>query len=1152
MAYIAPIHRPSSVRHALKLRLLTPDDECLVVAKASRLEIYNQTPEGLSLQHSKAIYGRVTVLNRIRPASSITDHLFVGTDRFTYFTLSWDPSTKQLKTEKSYVDLADKTARESQTGDRCLVDPSGRFMTLEMFEGIITTIPIQHKGKKKQEPADLGNLGEPIPSRIPELFVRSSVLLAPRSDSDKPRIALLYEDNHNKVRLKIRQLVYTPGSAGEAGSVEFEDAEGTNEVLELGASHVLLVPRGLLIIGETSMTYYDEASNETTTQPLDEATIFVAWTQIDEQRFVLADEYGRLYLLMLVLDGRQRAVADWKMEQIGQTSRASTLVYLDAGHIFLGSHQGDSQVIRIQEGGMEVVQTFSNIAPVLDFTIMDMASRAAEGQTNEFSSGQARIVTGSGAWNDGSLRSVRSGVGLEELGLLGGDMQHVTNMFSLKSHPSVEFFDTLVVTFINESRIFRFSSDGEVEEVSDYIGFSLLEQTLLASNLSNGQLLQVTTSTIRVTDPESGMVVSEWEPEHGASINSVAVEEYQVILSYGGGQLAVFDVSDTIRVQAQKDLTSKGQIACVTLSKLVPHVCLVGFWETSSISILHLDSLATIQDITLTQENVIPRSLLITRIFLSSAPVLFIAMADGTVITYSIDPSTYALSSKKSIILGTQQASFRTIPRNDELFSVFATCEHPSLIYGEEGRLVYSAVTAEKATCVCPFDAEAYPGAIAIATKDDVRIGLVDTERTTHVQTLGVGETVRRVAYSPSLKAFGLGTIKRILAEGQEIVASHFKLVDEIAFHELDTYELNPDELVESVIRCELNDGSNTNTVAERFIVGTAYLEDDAGDAVRGRILVFEVTQDRLLKKVTETSVKGACRCLGIVDGKIVAALMKTVVVFGFDYITPSRPQLTKRATYRTSTAPIDMAITGSTIAVVDLMKSLSIVQYRPGKAGDKGDVLEEVARHFQTVWGTAVAQVAEGTWVESDAEGNLIVLNREDTGVTEEDRRRLKVSSEMRLGEMVNRIRPIDVAVQPDAAVIPKAFLATVSPTLILRDASPADSPTHDRQLTEVLQVEGSIYLFALIPPTHQNTLMQLQSNLAELVQSPGHVPFNSYRAFRNHVRESEEPYRFVDGELVERFLDLDAGVQESLVEGLGVGAEEVRGLVEGLRRLR
>jgi DNA damage-binding protein 1 len=43
----------------------------------------------------------------------------------------------------------------------------------------------------------------------------------------------------------------------------------------------------------------------------------------------------------------------------------------------------------------------------------------------------------------------------------------------------------------------------------------------------------------------------------------------------------------------------------------------------------------------------------------------------------------------------------------------------------------------------------------------------------------------------------------------------------------------------------------------------------------------------------------------------------------------------------------------------------------------------------------------------------------------------------------------------------------------------------------------------------------------------------------------------RFVDGELIERFLDIDEEVQKKAVEGLGFDVEEVRGIVEGLRRM-
>lgn len=32
MAYVVPIHRASSVRHALKLNFLEPEEDCLVVA----------------------------------------------------------------------------------------------------------------------------------------------------------------------------------------------------------------------------------------------------------------------------------------------------------------------------------------------------------------------------------------------------------------------------------------------------------------------------------------------------------------------------------------------------------------------------------------------------------------------------------------------------------------------------------------------------------------------------------------------------------------------------------------------------------------------------------------------------------------------------------------------------------------------------------------------------------------------------------------------------------------------------------------------------------------------------------------------------------------------------------------------------------------
>lgn len=820
------------------------------------------------------------MLNKLRPANEPTEHLFVGTDRYFYFTMAWNAEEKQLKTVKTYQDVADKAARDVQTGDRSLLDPTGRYMTLELYEGIVTVVPLTEKGKRKGDP-EVSVLGEPVPSRIEEMFVRSSAFLHRKSpESEKPLLALLHEeDEDSKIRLRLRQLGFQSGGADEQAIAALDLVEGLKDDLDLGASHLIPVPGpcyGVLILGETSICYFNDYTKALVRKPLQESTIFVAWEQIDGQRFLLADDFGGLYLFMLLLDETNSAVEGWRLDRIGETSRASVLVYLDAGHVFIGSHEGDSQVVRITEGSTEVIQTFHNIAPILDFTIMDMGNRSGEGQSNEYSSGQARIVTGSGAFKDGSLRSVRSGVGLEDQGALG-EIGSISNIFALQSTSSSDRDDTLLVSLINESRVFSFDADGQVEEVEEFKGLCLTDSTLLASNVSGGRLLQVTNSVVKLTDLESGMVVSEWSAPAGQLITDVDSNDRFIILSIGGVRAVILSIADAIQVHAEKDFGADSQISCVAIPHSADNVCFVGFWQNCTVAVLTLDELESVETINLSDNgSSVPRSLLLTQIFVDQSPTLFIATADGNVVTFSMDPSTFALSGRKSTVLGTQQANFKALPRGNGLYNVFATCEHPSLIYGSEGRLVYSAVTAEKATCVCPFNAAAYPHSIAIAASGELHLAVVDEERRTHVQTLHVNETVRRIAYSPHLKAFGLGTIKRVLRDREEVVQGHFRLADEVVFKELHSFEMNEYEIVECAIRAELDDGNGE--LAERFIVGTSHLiEEEEQGSTRGRILVFEVTEDRQLKVVAELSTKGACRCLSMIDGKIVAGLIKTV-----------------------------------------------------------------------------------------------------------------------------------------------------------------------------------------------------------------------------------------------------------------------------------
>jgi DNA damage-binding protein 1 len=108
-------------------------------------------------------------------------------------------------------------------------------------------------------------------------------------------------------------------------------------------------------------------------------------------------------------------------------------------------------------------------------------------------------------------------------------------------------------------------------------------------------------------------------------------------------------------------------------------------------------------------------------------------------------------------------------------------------------------------------------------------------------------------------------------------------------------------------------------------------------------------------------------------------------------------------------------------------MKSVSVVEYGYDAELSK-HTLKEVARHHQVAWGTAVSEVDTNTYLESDCEGNLLVLKRDTDGATEDDQRKLHITSEIHLGEMVNRIRQVDVIPTDEAVVVPTAFLATVS----------------------------------------------------------------------------------------------------------------------------
>jgi len=86
-------------------------------------------------------------------------------------------------------------------------------------------------------------------------------------------------------------------------------------------------------------------------------------------------------------------------------------------------------------------------------------------------------------------------------------------------------------------------------------------------------------------------------------------------------------------------------------------------------------------------------------------------------------------------------------------------------------------------------------------------------------------------------------------------------------------------------------------------------------------------------------------------------------------------------------------------------MHGPSILEYKPDKENRSTEFVE-VARSFKPCWLTALELLDENTVFGADTDGNLVVWERQFSGVTVDDKKQLRQISSMKIGEYVNRIR--------------------------------------------------------------------------------------------------------------------------------------------------
>ncbi|XP_010445239.1 PREDICTED: DNA damage-binding protein 1b-like [Camelina sativa] len=287
-----------------------------------------------------------------------------------------------------------------------------------------------------------------------------------------------------------------------------------------------------------------------------------------------------------------------------------------------------------------------------------------------------------------------------------------------------------------------------------------------------------------------------------------------------------------------------------------------------------------------------------------------------------------------------------------------------------------------------------------------------------------------------------------------------------------------------------------------------------------GRILVFIVEEGRL-QLITEKETKGAVYSLNAFNGKLLAAINQKIQLYKWMLRDDGTRELQSECGHHGHILALYVQTRGDFIVVGDLMKSISLLIYKHEEGA-----IEERARDYNANWMSAVEILDDDIYLGADNCFNLFTVKKNNEGATDEERARMEVVGEYHIGEFVNRFRHGSLVMRlPDSEIgqIQTVIFGTVS---------------------------GMIGVLASLPQEQYAFLEKLQTSLRKVIKGVGGLSHEQWRSFNNEKRTAEAK-SYLDGDLIESFLDLSRGKMEEVSKGMDVQVEELCKRVEELTRL-
>lgn len=1130
--YVVTAHRATAVSHCLTGNLLNSEDLYLITAKLTIIEISKITPDGLKPVLENGIYGRIEALNLFRPPGYNKDLLLLLTQKHHVAVLECvegsQPDSLELITRRS-GNIADLASRPAENGTIVIVDPKCKVIGMRLHDGLFKVIPISDKNKTDEI--------EAFNIRMEENSVQDIAFL---HGFQNPTIGFIYKEQMGNSHLKTYEI--------NVKDKEFMLGPWSKESIANEATTIIPVPHpygGAIIIAMEAIIYVN-GDRETVIDPHDiKHSPIQCYAKIDKngQRHLLGDSSGKLFLLSLVASEYRPSdnlvqVETMTLEPLGETSIPECITYLDNFIVYIGSKLGDSQLIRIttepdKEGSLvQVCETYTNLGPILDMCLVDLEKQ-----------GQGQLVTCSGHYKDGSLRIIRNGIGINERSFM--DLPDIKGVWSLKIGKDQVKDNYLLLTFIEDSYLWLCEPDGGFDNVVEQDGFDREQRTALCANVAHEQIIQVTRKSIRLINAVTRELVDKWNLPSDNGIHKVHNNNNHVVCA-DGDILYYFEIQPG-KLSLLKETKLESQIACLDITPLRQDQSLlsVGFWFNMNLIIYSLPEVTELYREELSSD-VIPRSIITARF--EDNYYLLCALGDGSVYYFNIDPTSGRLSNCKKVTLGTYETTLKPF-KSQSTTSIFACSDRPTVIYSSNNKLVFSNVNLKEVNHICSLDTSYYSDSLALVSDSDIVFGTIDEIQKLHIRTIPLHESPIRIAYQQSTSTFGLLTSRRDYhdhtrpprqsastkahsksyalnmvnstrppcinaSETNEIETTSLLIIDQHTFEVLHAHQFMPSESAYSILSAYIGEGDD-----EYFIVGTAFVNHDEPEPKQGRLVVYKWFSDSsTLQQVAELTVKGCPYSLCDYDRKFLAGINASVNLVELN----SRRDLHIECTYVNTTMALYLKRRGDMIIMGDLMRSMSLFTYKSLHAD-----FEEVARDFNSAWMTEVEILDDNTFLGAEHLYNLFVCQQDVTANNEQDRQQMQQVGMFHLGDSVNVFHPGSIVVQ-----------------------HPSECSIEVKKTTLFGTIDGVIGLILTIDETLFKKLETIQESLAKVVKSVGKIEHKKWREFLGN-KTTQPAVGFIDGDLVETFLDLSRDKMEEVSKDVDISVEDLVKMIEELSRL-